>query len=342
MQEQDHHEARLQPLGNAAAFRSGIGAAEVIALVLSLLWIIGVTLGLVFVRNSGGDTNGSLSFVLTLIAIFLPVAIVWIAAAGARHVRTIREDINRLHVATDALRMAQTLQTGAVQSKSLVEKRLDEIVAAQKKTESAIATFASIRPQTPTFSSPRAASIPQATPLPATGDGQAALALGATLDDMSPPVGLDELIRALHFPENPDDKNGFRALRRALQDRKIGQLVLASQDVLTLLSQEGIYMDDLHPDKARPEIWRRFAKGERGRAISVLGGVRDRASLTKAAARMRSDTIFRDAVHHFLRKFDQLLADVEATATDLELAELADTRTARAFMLLGRVAGTFD
>ncbi len=30
------------------------------------------------------------------------------------------------------------------------------------------------------------------------------------------------------------------------------------------------------------------------------------------------------------------------TATDAEISELSDTRTARAFMLLGRVAGTFN
>ena len=33
---------------------------------------------------------------------------------------------------------------------------------------------------------------------------------------------------------------------------------------------------------------------------------------------------------------------VERTATDAEIAALADTRTARAFMLLGRVTGIFD
>jgi hypothetical protein len=57
---------------------------------------------------------------------------------------------------------------------------------------------------------------------------------------------------------------------------------------------------------------------------------------------MRNDTIFRDAVHHFVRKFDQTLAGFEKRASDAEIVELSDTRTARAFMLLGRVAGTFD
>ena len=146
----------------------------------------------------------------------------------------------------------------------------------------------------------------------------------------------------MNFPKTADDKDGFRALRRALNDPHAGRLIQASQDVLTLLSQEGIYMDDLTPDRARPEIWRRFAQGERGRAIAMLGGVRDRSSLALSAQRMRNDHIFRDAAHHFLRQFDKTFAAFEPTASDEEVAALADTRTARAFMLLGRVAGTFD
>jgi hypothetical protein len=34
--------------------------------------------------------------------------------------------------------------------------------------------------------------------------------------------------------------------------------------------------------------------------------------------------------------------EFEKHASDADLAELADTRTARAFMLFGRVTGTFD
>jgi hypothetical protein len=112
--------------------------------------------------------------------------------------------------------------------------------------------------------------------------------------------------------------------------------------VLTLLSQDGIYMDDLTPDRARPEFWRRFAAGERGRAIAALGGIRDRSSLALAAGRMRGDVIFRDAAHHFLRNFDRAIAGFIPEATDQEIGEMAETRTARAFMLLGRVTGTFD
>ena len=101
-------------------------------------------------------------------------------------------------------------------------------------------------------------------------------------------------------------------------------------------------MDDLRPDMARPEIWRQFAQGGRGRAVAGLGGVRDRTSLALTSARMKQDPIFRDAAHHFLRRFDQTFAEFEAEASDAEISALGETRTARAFMLLGRVAGTFN
>jgi len=71
---------------------------------------------------------------------------------------------------------------------------------------------------------------------------------------------------------------------------------------------------------------------------NVLG----QASLALTAARMREDTVFRDAAHHFLRRFDKLLLALEPEASDEELVDLSNTRTARAFMLLGRVTGTFD
>jgi hypothetical protein len=101
-------------------------------------------------------------------------------------------------------------------------------------------------------------------------------------------------------------------------------------------------MDDLKPEMARPDLWRRFAGGERGRTIAALGGIRDRSSLALTASRMREDTVFRDAAHHFLRTFDKTVAIFEPNASDAELAELSDTRTARAFMLFGRVTGVFD
>lgn len=179
-------------------------------------------------------------------------------------------------------------------------------------------------------------------PVVRASEAEPSLALGTPAEEMRAPLSVADFIRALQFPESADDREAFRALRLALEDRTTAKLIRAAQDVLTLLSQEGIYMDDLVPDRARPELWRRFAAGERGRTIAALGGIRDRSSLTLTAARMREDIVFRDAGHHFLRSFDKTFAVFEANATDEDLAELADTRTARAFMLFGRVTGTFD
>jgi hypothetical protein len=181
-----------------------------------------------------------------------------------------------------------------------------------------------------------------AGPQASTGDEQPALALGTPAEDLRPPLSVADFIRALNFPETPEDKVGFRALRLALEDRTTSKLIRAAQDVLTLLSQDGIYMDDLKPERAKPEVWRRFAQGERGRTISALGGIRDRSSLALTAGRMREDPVFRDAAHHFLRQFDRTFQEFEKNASDQDMAELAETRTARAFMLFGRVTGTFD
>jgi len=101
-------------------------------------------------------------------------------------------------------------------------------------------------------------------------------------------------------------------------------------------------MDDLTHDMTHPDVWRSFAGGERGRTIAALGGVRDRSALDVVATRMKQDAIFRDVAHHFLRLFDRMLTDFAQTASDTEISELSETRTARAFMLLGRVVGIFD
>ena len=76
--------------------------------------------------------------------------------------------------------------------------------------------------------------------------------------------------------------------------------------------------------------------------MGALGGIRDSVSLAVTTGRMREDTIFRDAAHHFLRRFDQTFIMFEPNATDEEISALSVTRTARAFMLLGRITGAFD
>ena len=289
----------------------GRSAGEVIALVLSIGWMILVGTFFYFLppTSTVADRFDSLRFILILIAIFMPVAMIWVATAASQSARIMKEESGRLQAAIDGMR------------KTYIENCAGPVGGMQPTVEKKL----------------KITSV-QAT----TSDDQPTLALGTSAEDISQPLPNPDLIRALNFPDNEQDTRGFNALRLALKDRNTRQLVQAAQDILTLMSQDGIYMDDLRPDCARAEIWRRFAHGERGRAMASLGGIRDQSSLALTSGRMREDTIYRDAAHHFLRRFDQTLITFEPNATDEEISALSETRTARAFMLLGRVTGAFD
>lgn len=322
--------------------RARITATEMTAVILSVLWL---ALAAAFFllgdpAAAFGGQGGAVWFLVVMLAVFMPVGMIWVAATAARASKVMREESERLQVAIDAIRHAYITQAQNrnAQSEPSVARKLEEIAVAQRKTETALATFSSSRTAAP---APATSTAPKPLPAADTTD-QAALPLGTPAEEMQPPLDTADFIRALNFPDTAEDRDGFAALRRALKDREAAKLIRAAQDVLTLMSQDGIYMDDLRPDLARPEIWRRFAAGERGRAVAMLGGIRDRASLALTAARMKNDPIFRDAAHHFLRIFDRGISAFAETATDAELSEMSNTRTSRAFMLLGRVTGTFD
>jgi len=315
-----------------------ITGIEIAAIALTLLWIVAV-----FVLNRGGEGEeggGFADSVLTGLAIVMPIALIWVAATAARTARGLREEAARLQASIDAMRAAYVdqQQRAALDLRPGVVEKLEELIEGQRQAAAAAgapAVFSSLRALPP---AEERAAVVQAAMHPDLPQPGLALATPAEKD----PISVADFIKALNFPENEHDKEGFRTLRRALEDRATERLIRASQDVLTLLSQDGIYMDDLRPDRARPEVWRRFAQGERGRAIAALGGIHDRSSLVLAAGRMKKDPVFRDAAHHFLRHFDRTFMEFEKNASDAEIVAMAGTRTARAFMLLGRVAGTFD
>ncbi|MBV2359040.1 hypothetical protein KUH32_04570 [Thalassococcus sp. CAU 1522] len=334
--EPDPSRTRKSPVSLLPEPADGFGAVEVAALVATVFWLL--LSGIYFLTGRPSDQAG-LGFLMAAMVIVLPIAMIWVAALTARSTRVLRAESARLQAAIDAIRAAYVAQMKTQQGAGeaphpALTKRLDEIAATQKALESGLTRLTTARVTETALAQSAATAIE--------GEDQPALSLGTPAEALEPPLSNSDFIRALNFPETADDKPGFAALRRALKDRTVKQLVQASQDVLTLLSQEGIYMDDLRPDLSRPEIWRAFAEGKRGRAIASLGGVRDRSSLALTAGRMKQDPIFRDAAHHFLRLFDRTFAGFASRASDSEITEFAGTRTARAFMLLGRVAGTFD
>ncbi len=338
-------QALRSPFGRPGAARGErLHAADAVAAGLSVLWLLIVAGFFLLAEPSGEDSAGPAFLVLTLLGVFLPVALIWVAALTLRSARMLRAEAADLQASIEALRKAYIAQSQAHAAQGLapdVARKLDEIAAAQKKTETAIAVFTSRRDtEAVVASADRKAALTVPKPDPA--DPQPSLALGTPAEALASPISVEDFLRALNFPETRDDKAGFRALRLALEDPRAARLIRASQDVLTLLSEDGIYMDDLRPDRARPELWRAFAGGARGGAVAGLGGIRDRSCLALASGRMREDPVFRDAAHHFLRQFDRMLVEFEKSASDEDLARLSDTRTARAFMLLGRVTGIFD
>lgn len=323
--------------------RDGVDPADKIALAVSGLWVLFCILFLTLVGIGDGQDLGPLRVLIVILAVILPVALVWIGSIALKSARIVQEESERLQASMDAMRQIYIAQAqmAATTMGPNVERKIDEIVKGQQRAEYALASFASSR-STAEPPASRPLSSPRTEASPALTEEQPALALATPPEAVGAPVTIDDMISAMNFPETADDVAGFASLRRALQDRRVSKLIQASQDVLTLLSQDGIYMDDLHPDRARPEIWRRFAGGERGRTIAGLGGIRDRSSLALTSARMRQDSIFRDTSHHFLRTFDRTIATIAADLSDAEVVAMSETRTARAFMLLGRVAGMFD
>ena len=334
---------------------SGLDPEGAVALALSAVWVLGI--GAALMLGPAPGLPAPFGWIAATALVVLPLGFIWLAALAVRAVRVVRGEARRLEAAIDALRAVAA--QGAPKGSGLrapVEAKLEELARAQRQTEAAIARLtqshsSASTPGTspgptpgPALARRAAAPATSATVGRAARDGaQQSLALDAPDADEAPePLSNDLFLKALNFPEDESDTAGFRALRAALKHRGAADLVRSAQDMLTLLAEDGIYMDDLAPDLARPEIWRQFAHGERGRAIASLGGVRDRSCLALTAGRMRQDPVFRDTAHHFLRKFDRAFAAFEPEASDADIVALAETRTARAFMLLGRVAGTFD
>lgn len=296
--------------------RPGLTTGEIAAFAAAGIWALGSLLYLGTASPADVGAGDPLRRLMALFVVLSPAVFVWIGVTVARTARAQRDDSQRLRSALDQLRQAEILR-----SQAAVRVPIPLSPNGTRTAQTSRQTIAKM-PATETEIQP-ALDLESPTE--------------ATIDELD----RDIFLRALNFPVTAEDAEGFEALRKAMKHRSAARILQAAQDILTLLSQDGIYVDDLIPDRARPEIWRRFAEGERGGAISELGGVRDRSTLALTARRMREEPIFRDTAHHFMRTFDQTLVQFAENATDAEIARLSETRTARAFMIVGRVAGLF-
>jgi len=193
-----------QPINDRVKDAETLTRTEAIAAGLAIGWL--VVVGLFFwilpPARPPGEAFDSLRFVLMLIAVFMPVAMIWVAAAAARSARIMREESFRVQTAIDAMRQTYLADQANKVAEPAVEQKLEEIAQATRKTETAVSSFASRREVSRLI-------VPQPAPQPT---DQQALPLGTTSEDMDPPLDRLDLIRGLNFPDNENDHDGFAAL----------------------------------------------------------------------------------------------------------------------------------
>ena len=244
-----------------------ISPAVSIGIIVSLVWVV-----LVFLYFAFSGQRLSIAFdtsilgLLTLVSVILPLVLVWTVALTAGTALKLKSEAKALRkemavVAKDLRDSTARLpreQSGMIEQLKLIadmtvqnDKRLKEIASNGVATAPQIDVVDLNRTVFGDFQTPDQET--QIT-LPLAGATQAALS----------PMSVADFLAALNFPDDAKDKDGFRALRRAMEERKLRNLLESSQGVMSLLTEDGIFMDDLNPDRPVSGAWRKFAEGARG------------------------------------------------------------------------------
>ena len=327
------------------------------AVIASAVWVVAVgayAIGFLSVA-AGTQARGTvvLDALFFLVALVLPLGLIWLMAWLAAELARQREIVAALagaisplvatleetratlahHASPEAIAQAVGSAVGeavaGVRAPD-VSRPLGDLAAGQARLEAALARLAAAgaepRPAPP---APAPAPAAAAEPTPAGAPGEPV-----------PALGWSDLVRALDFPRDAGDREGFRALKAAQRQPKLGQTLQAAEDVLNLLSQEGIFVDELALAEVEPSAWRRFIAGVRGAKVGAVGGIGDPHALEVAGRLMRTDAVFRDTALFFLRRFERVLAEHARDADDDAIAALAGTRSGRAFMIRARANGT--
>ncbi|MBL4806669.1 MAG: hypothetical protein JKY31_05185 [Rhodobacteraceae bacterium] len=345
----------LNQLGNSLEPTAIEGRESLMATIFSGVWLVGLAAYAAgFFGLFGGieEPRGAvfLEIILFILAAIVPIFLIWTGVLLLRRTTEVQRDARDLATAikrmqTDPMLNRSARVTPAGSDKGMVETRakLDALGTQMAQVESALVALLQAQVNA-TEAQATAPASRNSGPIETTttDPNQGNLALGAreVAPSQQAPEWI-ELVQALNFPTDEKDKDGFRALRIAMRHRNTSQCLRAAEDIMNLMAQDGIYTDDLKPEIAPAALWRKFADGTRGEEVAAIGGIHDVTSIALIRGRMRSDQIFRDTALHFQRRFDIVLNEFCAQASDSHIEALADTRTARTFMLLGRVSGMF-
>jgi len=317
------------------------GREIAVATILSIVWMIllaGYGAGYFGLLGDIAEPRDAafLEVMFFLIVLVLPLALIWLGSALIQRSFQIQDEARRLEREIRELRAGGSpqSQSGVSQPRikdnrvETLQQRVTKLTDQIKQMET---TITSVRQMQAAMQTQAASGSVTPKKIP---DTKAPI-------QSDQPMDWSDLLRALNFPRDEKDAEGFRALRLAKRDESTGQLLRAAEDILNLLAQEGIYMDDLRPEIAPAYDWRRFADGTRGSDVDTVGGINAPEAMERIKTREKSDQIFRDTSLYFLRRFDIMLKSFTKGASDAQIQLLADTRTGRAFMLLGRAAGMF-
>ena len=155
------------------------------------------------------------------------------------------------------------------------------------------------------------------------------------------PLTWEIILKALNFPKDKNDVLGFSALKRAREHNAISELLRVSEDFLNLIAKDAIYLDDLIIEPPPVEAWLNFIRGDQNNNKRSLTCIGIDAQIQKLKSRIKSDAIFRDTSLMLMRRFDLLLRDRLETASDDEIFKIAETRSGKAFLIVGKLSDSF-
>ena len=155
------------------------------------------------------------------------------------------------------------------------------------------------------------------------------------------PLTWELILKALHFPNDEHDLMGFSALKIARKNNTFSELLQDSEDFMNLIAQDAIYLDDLKIEPPPVEAWLSFISTNQNPNRRRLNCVGIDRQIKRLKSRIKTDTIFRDTSLMLMRRFDVLLRDHLKLANDDQIFKIAETRTGKAFLIVGKLSDSF-
>ncbi len=146
------------------------------------------------------------------------------------------------------------------------------------------------------------------------------------------------LIRAFNLPNDENDAEGYDAIDAAVRIESIATLLENSHQLLYTLADYDLIMDDLEIDLGLISTWRKYATDSTEGTVSSLGGTGTYLEIDKVSSIVNENSDFEERASTFNSHMDKFISQAIPQLKDEEIRKLAQTRTFRAFLLLGQVS----